>query len=67
MLNILYEKEGAYLRGHLKGRAQGRREGRAEGVDSRNRELAKGFREDGFPLEAISRRTGLSIDEILAL
>ncbi|MCF0225153.1 MAG: hypothetical protein HUK20_12865 [Fibrobacter sp.] len=59
------------MRGHLKGRAQGRREGRAagkaEGIDFRNRELAKGFREDGFPLEAISRRTGLTVDEILAL
>ena len=67
MLNILYEKEGAYLRGHLKGRAQGRREGRAEGVDSRNRELAKGFRDAGFPVDAISQQTGLTVEDIIAL
>ena len=55
MIDLLYEKQGSYL------------QGKAEGSDSKNRELAKGFCEDGFPLEVISRRTGLTVDEILAL
>ena len=29
--------------------------------------MAKGFRDDGFPLEAISKRTGFTIEEIEAL
>ena len=44
-----------------------RDEGRAEGADAKNRELAKNFRDDGFPLEAISKRTGLTPEEIKAL
>lgn len=52
-LNIRYKK--------------GRAEGRAEGVDSRNRELAKAFRDDGVSLEIISKRTGLTPEEIKAL
>lgn len=42
---------------------KGRKEGRAEA----NRELAKGFRDDGFPVEAIAKRTGLTSEEIRAL
>ncbi len=60
-LNIRYKK------GLAKGEEKGRKEGRAEGADSRNKELAKAFRDDGFPLEAISKRTGLSPEEIKAL
>lgn len=49
------------------GKLQGLEEGRAEGADSKNRELAKAFRDDGFPIEAISKRTGLTPEEIAAL
>lgn len=56
-LNIRYEKDVA----------EGRAEGRAEGADSKNRELAKAFRDDGISLEIISKRTGLSPEEIKAL
>ena len=52
-LNIRYKK--------------GVKEGRAEGADLKNRQLAKGFRDDGFPLEAIAKQTGLTKEEILAL
>lgn len=41
--------------------------GIAQGIDSRNRELAKAFRDDGISLEIISKRTGLSPKEIKAL
>ena len=60
-LNIRYRK------GLKEGHEAGVAEGRAEGVNSRNRELAKAFRDDGVPLETISKRTGLSTDEIQAL
>ena len=46
---------------------KGVKEGRAEGADLKNRQLAKDFRDDGFPLEAIAKRTGLTKEEILAL
>ena len=46
---------------------KGRAEGRAEGADSRNRELAKGFRDDGVSIEVIAKRTGLTPEEIKAL
>lgn len=48
-------------------REEAREEGLTEGCNAKNRELAKGFRDDGFPVEAISKRTGLSVEEILAL
>lgn len=46
---------------------KGRAEGRAEGADFRNRELAKGFRDDGVSIEVIAKRTGLTPEEIKAL
>ena len=29
--------------------------------------MAKGFRDDGFPVEAIAKRTGFTVEEIKAL
>lgn len=55
MTDMLYEKQGSYL------------QGKEEGADAKNKELAKGFRDDGFPLEAIAKRTGLTPEEIKAL
>lgn len=55
MTDMLYEKQGSYL------------QGKAEGADAKNKELAKGFRDDGIPLEIISKRTGLTPEEIKAL
>lgn len=48
-------------------RDEAREEGRNEGAQAKNKELAKAFRDDGFPLEAIAKRTGLSPEEIRAL
>ena len=51
-------------------REEGRKEGKAEAETKALEEkkaMAKGFRDDGFPLEAISKRTGFTIDEIKAL
>lgn len=45
----------------------GFKEGRIEGAEAKNRELAKGFREDGIPVEVISKRTGLTPEEIKSL
>lgn len=53
--------------GLAEGRAEGRAKGRAEGECLKNRELAKGFRDDGIPLDIISKRTGLTPEEIKAL
>ena len=53
--------------GRSEGRAEGRAEGHAEGESLKNRELAKGFRDDGVPLDIISKRTGLTPEEIKAL
>ena len=56
------------------GRAEGRVEGKAEGIAEANakalaekKAMAKGLREDGVPVEIISRRTGFTIEEIQAL
>ena len=38
-----------------------------EGKVEKAREMARGLRDDGVPLEIISRRSGLSIEEIKAL
>ncbi len=43
------------------------KKGRAEGRAEANKELAKGFRDDGVPLEIITKRTGLTPEEIKAL
>ena len=52
------------------GRAEGRAEGKAEAAAKALEEkkaMARGFRDDGFPLDIISKRTGFTIDEIKAL
>lgn len=72
-MKILYRKslekgrEEGREQGRAEGREEGRAEGRAEGADSKNKELAKAFRDDGISLEIISKRTGLSPEEIKAL
>lgn len=63
MTDMLYEKQGSYLQG----KEEGRNEGLSLGRNEEKRELAKGFRDDGFPLEAIAKRTGLTPEEIKAL
>jgi predicted transposase/invertase (TIGR01784 family) len=56
------------------GRAEGRVEGKAEGIAEANakalaekKAMAKGLREDGVPVEIISKRTGFTVEEIQAL
>ena len=53
---------------------EGRVEGKAEGIAEANakalaekKAMAKGLREDGVPVETISKRTGFTIEEIQAL
>ena len=43
------------------------KKGRAEGRAEANKEIAKGLRDDGVSLEIISKRTGLTSEEIKAL
>ena len=64
-LNIRYKK-GIDI-GVAKGIDIGVAKGIAQGVDSRNRELAKAFRDAGVPLEIISKQTDLPPEEIKAL
>ena len=66
-MTLEQELDIRYKRGLEKGRAEGVAEGRAEGADAKNRELAKAFRDTGFPIEAISQNTGLSLEEIRVL
>ena len=40
---------------------------RISAIRERNREIAKGLKKDGFPLDAISRNTGVSMEELIAL
>ena len=56
-------REKAIREGLQKGLRKGLREGKLHTL----LEMAKGFRDDGFPLEAIARRTGLSVKKIKAL
>ena len=48
------------------GRAEGRAETNAKAL-AEKKALAKGLREDGVPVEIISKRTGFTIEEIQAL
>lgn len=50
---------GASIRKFKEGREVGRKDAR--------KELARAFRDDGFPLEAIAKRTGFTPEEIMAL
>ena len=49
------------------GMERGREEGIGIGVERERREMAKGFRDAGIPLELIARQTGLSEEEIQSL
>ena len=46
------------------GMERGREEGIGIGVERERREMSKGFRDAGIPLELIARQTGLSEEEI---
>ena len=48
------------------GRAEGRAEANAKAL-AEKKAMAKGLREDGVPVEIISKRTGFTIEEIQAL
>ncbi|ADL25724.1 hypothetical protein FSU_3267 [Fibrobacter succinogenes subsp. succinogenes S85] len=47
-------------------REEGRKEAEAKALEEK-KAMARGFRDDGFPLEAISKRTGFTVEEIKAL
>lgn len=68
-LNIRYEKGVADGRkkGREEGRKEGREEGREEGINTRNKELAKAFRDRGVDIDVIVSSTGLTTEEIKAL
>lgn len=53
--------------GRAAGLEEGRAEGRAEGAESKNRELARSFRDRGVDLDIIAASTGLTPEEIKAL
>ena len=48
------------------GRAEGRAEANAKAL-AEKKTMAKGLREDGVPVEIISKRTGFTVEEIQAL
>ena len=53
--------------GFAKGKKEGHEVGLAEGELKKAREIAKGLRDDGVPMEIIVRRSGLSEEEIRKL
>lgn len=60
---LYVEKARAREEGLSEGRAEGRAKGRAEA----RREMAKGLRDAGVSISLISKQSGLSENEILAL
>lgn len=50
--------------GRIEGRAEGKIEGREEGRSEEKRELARGFKAAGTPVEVIAQVTGLAVEEI---
>ena len=67
MTDLLYVKQVVYDKGVRRGERHGLRRGKAEGAADAKREMAKGFRDAGVPLDIISKQSGLSEDEIRAL
>ena len=55
---------GAMEEGLEKGRAEGRTEGRTEGEKTKSLAIARNLLDLEFPMETISKATGLSLDEI---
>lgn len=64
---LYVEKARAREEGLSEGRAEGRAEGRVEGRAEARREMAKGLRDAGVSISLISKQSGLSENEILAL
>jgi len=60
-------KTEGFVQGKTEGHAEGREAGLAEGKLEKAREMAKGLRDDGVPMEIIVRRSGLSEEEIRKL
>jgi len=53
--------------GRAEGLEEGRAEGRTEGANEKAREMARGLRDDGVPMDIIVRRSGLSEETIRSL
>lgn len=62
-----YELYVEKARAREEGLSEGRAKGRAEGRDEARREMAKGLRDAGVSISLISKQSGLSENEILAL
>ena len=67
-------RELGFAEGKAEGYADGKTEGFAAGekaerakADKEKRDIAKGLREDGVPMDVIIRRTGFSKEEIESL
>ena len=67
MTDLMAEHEIGFAEGKKEGHAEGREAGLAEGELKKAREMAKGLRDDGVPMEIIVRRSGLSEEEIRKL
>ena len=71
MTDLLYVKQVVYDKGIRRGERHGLRRGKVlgkvEGAADAKREMAKGFRDAGVPLDIIAKQSGLSEDEIRAL
>ncbi len=63
MTNIAYEKESSYL----EGKDDGIKQGIEQGIEQNKREMAKSLKEQGFPISAIEKASGLSEEEIRSL
>lgn len=60
-------REEGLAEGHTKGLAEGRAEGRAEGLMEGVTSTARAMRENGLPIEMITKCTGLTDEQVLAL
>ena len=64
-------REKGLAEGREKGLVEGRAEGIAQGIETGRqeavRQMARSMKADGLPVDAISRYTGLSPDEIAEL
>ena len=67
LINFVDNYIAEYEIGFAEGKSEGREAGLAEGELKKAREMAKGLRDDGVPMEIIVRRSGLSEEEIRKL
>ena len=64
LAQLEYAEQNGYEKGRAEGKAEGKAEGTVEGRNAMSEEIARNMKKSGYPVDEITRLTGLSAEQI---